>query len=387
MIGEPIRSRRAVTVVPRERAAPPRRSWRTRTADYGRTMRIVAAVRTQRRSPLLQVVKAVVATGAAWLLSVLLIPSGPPPVFAAIAALLVVQPSLNQSFTKGIERSLGVLIGVVIASLLGIALGSASWVILVAVAVALLGAWAFKMTPGTTNQVGISALLVLALGAATPDYALMRVVETAVGAVIGFVVNLALVPPVAVAPAHAKLDALGDEIAATMERLAAALETPQSYAQREELLLTARLMRPMRDQAQEAIDEAADSLALNPRSRRHRGELGEVRELLDRLSPVVTQVLGMTRAFYDRYDDDLSRESAMIGIAEQLRRAAHDVRLALRRTGTASEPSVTTTLPALTRPYTVVAPTGDHWILIGALLEDLRRIHVEVTGDERSRDA
>lgn len=387
MIGEPIRSRRAVTVVPRERAAPPRRSWRTRTADYGRTMRIVAAVRTQRRSPLLQVVKAVVATGAAWLLSVLLIPSGPPPVFAAIAALLVVQPSLNQSFTKGIERSLGVLIGVVIASLLGIALGSASWVILVAVAVALLGAWAFKMTPGTTNQVGISALLVLALGAATPDYALMRVVETAVGAVIGFVVNLALVPPVAVAPAHAKLDALGDEIAATMERLAAALETPQSYAQREELLLTARLMRPMRDQAQEAIDEAADSLALNPRSRRHRGELGEVRELLDRLSPVVTQVLGMTRAFYDRYDDDLSRESAMIGIAEQLRRAAHDVRLAQRRTGTASEPSVTTTLPALTRPYTVVAPTGDHWILIGALLEDLRRIHVEVTGDERSRDA
>lgn len=387
MIGEPIRSRRAAQVVARERAAPPRRSWRTRTADYGRTMRIVAAVRTQRRSPLLQVVKAVVATGAAWLLSVLLIPSGPPPVFAAIAALLVVQPSLNQSFTKGIERSLGVLIGVVIASLLGIALGSASWVILVAVAVALLGAWAFKMTPGTTNQVGISALLVLALGAATPDYALMRVVETAVGAAIGFVVNLALVPPVAVAPAHAKLDALGDEIAATMERLAAALETPQSYAQREELLLTARLMRPMRDQAQEAIDEAADSLALNPRSRRHRGELGEVRELLDRLSPVVTQVLGMTRAFYDRYDDDLSRESAMIGIAEQLRRAAHDVRLALRRTGTASEPSVTTTLPALTHPYTVVAPTGDHWILIGALLEDLRRIHVEVTGDERSRDA
>lgn len=387
MIGEPIRSRRAAQVVARERAAPPRRSWRTRTADYGRTMRIVAAVRTQRRSPLLQVVKAVVATGAAWLLSVLLIPSGPPPVFAAIAALLVVQPSLNQSFTKGIERSLGVLIGVVIASLLGIALGSASWVILVAVAVALLGAWAFKMTPGTTNQVGISALLVLALGAATPDYALMRVVETAVGAAIGFVVNLALVPPVAVAPAHAKLDALGDEIAATMERLAAALETPQSYAQREELLLTARLMRPMRDQAQEAIDEAADSLALNPRSRRHRGELGEIRELLDRLSPVVTQVLGMTRAFYDRYDDDLSRESAMIGIAEQLRRAAHDVRLALRRTGTASEPSVTTTLPALTRPYTVVAPTGDHWILIGALLEDLRRIHVEVTGDERSRDA
>lgn len=89
----------------------------------------------------------------------------------------------------------------------------------------------------------------------------------------------------------------------------------------------------------------------------------------------------MTRAFYDRYNDELSEESAVIGIAEQLRRAAHDVRLALRLTGSASAPAVTTTLPALTTPYTVVTPTGDHWILIGALLEDLRRIHDEVTGE------
>jgi hypothetical protein len=55
------------------------------------------------------------------------------------------------------------------------------------------------------------------------------------------------------------------------------------------------------------------------------------------------------------------------------------VRLSLRQTGTAAEPAETTTLPALTRPYTIAAPTGDHWILIGALLEDLRRIHEEIT--------
>jgi uncharacterized membrane protein YccC len=339
----------------------------------------MAAVRAQRRSPLLHIVKSAVATVSAWLVATLLIPSGPPPVFAAIAALLVVQPSLNQSLSKGIERSIGVLVGVIIASMLALLLGSTSWVVLLAIVVALIGSWAIKMTPATTNQVGISALLVIALGADTPDYALMRVVETALGAVIGFAVNLALVPPIAVAPAHAKLDALGAEIAATMERLAAALEAPQTLGQREELLLTARLLRPMRDQTEQAIDDAADTLALNPRSRRHRGELDEVRALLDRFSPVVTQVLGMTRAFYDRYDGDVYRESAVIGIAEQLRRAAHDVRLSLRQTGTAAEPAETTTLPALTRPYTIAAPTGDHWILIGALLEDLRRIHEEIT--------
>lgn len=344
-------------------------------------MKVMAAIRAQRRSPLLHIVKSAVATLAAWLVALTLIPSGPPPVFAAIAALLVVQPSLNQSLLKGVERSIGVLVGVIIASLLALLLGSAPWVVLLAIVVALIGSWALKMTPATTNQVGISAMLVIALGAATPDYALMRVLETALGALIGFAVNLILVPPIAVAPAHAKLDALGAEIAATMERLASALEEPQTRAQREELLLTARLLRPMREQAESALDDATDTLALNPRSRRHRGELDEVRALLERLSPVVTQVLGMTRAFYDRYDDDVSRETAVIGIAEQLRRAAHDVRLALRQTGTAAVPAETTTLPALTRPYTITAPTGDHWILIGALLEDLRRIHEEITED------
>ena len=345
-------------------------------------MGVLEAVRAQRRSPLLQVTKSAVATVAAWFLSLLLLPGGPQPVFAAIAALLVVQPSLNQSMLKAVERSIGVLVGVIVAAALGLLLGTASWVIIIAMTIALVGAWALKMTPGTTNQVGISALLMLTLGAATPDYAIERVVETIIGAVIGFVVNLLLVPPVAVAPAHRALDALGEEIAATMERLASALESPQSPAQREELLLTARLLRPMRDAAETAIDDAGDSLTLNPRGRRHRRELRDVEELLDRLSPVVTQVLGMTRAFYDRYDDDVSQESAVIGIAEQLRRAAHDVRLELRRTGTASEPAETETLPALTRPYTVAVPTGDHWILIGALLEDLRRIHGEVTGDD-----
>ncbi|NHI16987.1 FUSC family protein [Microbacterium excoecariae] len=345
-------------------------------------MRVLPAIRAARRAPLVQVAKSAVATLAAWGLSLLVIPDGPPPVFAAIAALLVVQPSVSQSMTKAIERSTGVLVGVVIASALGLAFGSATWVLMLAIAVALLAAWALKMTPGTTNQVGISALLVLALGAATPDYAVARVVETLVGAAIGFVVNLAIVPPVAVGPAHRALDGVGKELAATLERLADALASPVEPARREELLLTARLLRPMRDQAETAIEDARDSLALNPRGRRHRRELDEVERVLETLSPVVTQVIGMSRAFYDRYDDAISAEPVFADIAEQLRRAAHDVRLTLRRTPTAAAAAPeTTTVPALTRPLRVVTPSDANWILAGALLEDLRRIHEELTGD------
>ncbi|MGP3535038.1 FUSC family protein [Microbacterium sp. RD1] len=342
-------------------------------------MRIPAAFRAPRRGPFLQVVKSAVATIAAWLLAGWLV-QGPPPVFAAIAALLVVQPSLNQSLTRAIERSIGVIVGVLIASTLGIAFGSQTWVILAATAISLLTAWLLKMTPGTTNQVAISAVLVLALGAATPGYAVDRIVETLIGAAIGFVVNLAIVPPVAIGPAREKTERLAVELAEALERLGEALRTAQTRPQLEELLLTARLLRPMLEAASTAIDDAAESLTFNPRGRQLRADLARIREVLTMYAPIVTQVIGMTRAVYDRYDPSIVAEPAVRAIAEQLGRAAHDVRL--RHVGAAPHTPSATEPPALTHPLQIAAPSADHWILVGSLLVDLHRIHENLGEDD-----
>ena len=337
-------------------------------------MKFLAAFRGSRRQPWLQVAKSAVATIVAWLLAGWLIP-GPLPVFAAIAALLVVQPSLNQSISKAVERSVGVVAGVVIASALSLAFGQATWVVLVAVVAALAVAWLLRMTTGTSNQVAISALLVLALGAATPGYAVDRVIETVIGAIIGFVVNLVFVPPVALAPAQRAIDALGGEVAASLDRLADALITPQSPGQLEELMITVRLMRPMVTTAEDALLTGAESLTLNPRGRHRREELRRLEGTLERLRPIVTQVIGMTRAVYDRYDTTLVEEPTVRAIAEQLRRAAHDVRRVVRRTNPDPVNPPTESIPALTAPLTVGAPSSGHWIVVGSLLEDLRRIH------------
>lgn len=356
-------------------------------------MRVTSAFRAPQRAPVLQVAKSAVATVGAWLIAGALVP-GPPPVFAAIAALLVVQPSLNQSFSKAIERSVGVIVGVVIASALGIAFGESTWVILLAIVVALIVAWAAKATPGTANQVAISALLVLSLGAATPGYAVDRILETIIGAAIGIVVNVLLVPPVAVAPAHRAVAALGEELAASLERLASALESPRTPADLEELLLEARLMRPMRDAAEAAIGAGRESLALNPRARRHREELVGLNDVLERLGPMVTQVIGMTRAFYDHYDPTLADEPTVHAIADQLRRAAHDIRLDLQGVEAgpvdprdvsgagAGAAAGTAPGPALTAPLVIPRASAEHWILIGSLLEDLRRIHAALARSE-----
>jgi len=342
-------------------------------------MRMTAAFRASRRSPVLQVLKSAVATVAAWLLAGWLLP-GPLPVFAAIAALLVVQPSLNQSFSKAVERTVGVIVGVAVAGVLGLVLGNGTWIVILAILIALVLAWALRMTAGTANQVAISAMLVLALGTATPGYAVDRIVETMIGALIGFVVNVAIVPPVAVAPAHQSVDRLGAELAQTLDRLASALRNPQSPAELTELIVTARLLRPMRDAAETAIQTATESLTLNPRAARHRAELSGLHELLERFSTVVTQAIGMTRTFCDLYDDALRHEPTVTAISDQLRRAAHDVRLLVHRLDEDTDlvPQEVEE-PALTRPLTVSAPRSEHWVLVGSLLVDLHRIHDTLT--------
>lgn len=337
-----------------------------------RTMRDSVTVRAPRRVPLLQVAKSAIAVVAAWLLAGWLV-QGPPPIFAAIAALLVVQPSINQSFTRAVERSVGVIVGVLIAALLGLVFGSQPWVALLSAGVALAVAWAARISPGATNQIAISALLVLALGTATPNYALDRVLETLIGAAIGIVVNAVLVPPVLVPAAREKVDVLGGELAAALERLADALETPQTAASLEGLLLEARLLRPVRDAAADAIRDGADSLALNPRSNRHRADLAQMGALLDRFTPVVTQTVGMTRAVYDGYESSIVEEPAVRAIAEQLHRAAHDVRLAFALDAGAER--AVDAEPALTRPLQIQTPSTLHWVLTGSLLMDLHRVH------------
>lgn len=348
-------------------------------------MRFSSVIRATQRAPLLQVLKSAAATVAAWLIAGWVLP-GPLPVFAAIAALLVVQPSVNQSLSKALERSAGVIIGVVIAVLLTLLLGSQSWVVLAAVVVAMLVAWALRASTGTANQVAISALLVLALGASNPAYAVERIIETLIGAAIGLIVNVLIVPPVLSGPARRDVTLLGREVAASLDRLADALPSVRTGPQLHELMLQVRLLRPMKDAADASLKAAEDSLALNPRRSRHRDELAGIRELHERLSPVVTQVIGMTRAYFDHYDDALADDPTVRAIAEQLHRAGHDVRLAVQTqaadtSDAPGEAPMTSAIPALTAPLVVRPPASDHWILVGSLMEDLRRIHGELTDD------
>lgn len=345
-------------------------------------MRLTASLRTSNRIPLLQAVKTSVATVLAWLLAQLLLP-GDLPIFAAIAALLVVQPSINQSLGKAVERSLGVIGGVLIAYAVGLIFGQSSWIVLLAIVLSILLAWALRLGPGSANQLPISAMLVLSLGATTPGYALERIIETIIGAVVALVINVLIVPPVLLAPAHEAVVLLAREVADTLDRVAEALRAPQKPFTLEEMMIKARLLRPMLGAADRAVTQAEESLTLNPRQARHRGVLDADVELLGRLKALVSRSLGMTRALRDHYDDSLHLESTVQALSLELGRAAHDLRLLARNVDEPDARHGPETLEpaALTAPLTIRTPHPEHWILIGSLLEDLRRVREEIMGE------
>ena len=67
-------------------------------------------------------------------------------------------------------------------------------------------------------------------------------------------------------------------------------------------------------------------------------------------------------------------------------RAAHDLRLVMQDSDLdGDEPApLTSEVPALTEPLRVITPSPTHWILIGSLIEDLRRVHEVIVEAGRS---
>ena len=117
---------------------------------------------------------------------------------------------------------------------------------------------------------------------------------------------------------------------------------------------------------EQAIADARDSLALNPRARRARADVDALAHDVARLFAISTQVAGMTRAFVDDYEPGIASDAEVAAIADHLHRAAHDLRRDER--SSIGEPA------ALTRPLEVLS-APEHWVLIGSLMVDLRRIH------------
>jgi uncharacterized membrane protein YgaE (UPF0421/DUF939 family) len=144
--------------------------------------------------PALQAAKTAVAAGISWFIAANLMGNSIP-VFAPLAALLTVQVTVWDSVARGLQRVLGVVVGVLVAYGFARLAGINAWSIALVIFVSLLAGRALRLGQQGSIQVPVSALLVLVLGATTGGYALDRVLDTMVGAATGILVNVVVVPP------------------------------------------------------------------------------------------------------------------------------------------------------------------------------------------------
>jgi uncharacterized membrane protein YccC len=269
--------------------------WRAFRASFGSgTFGPALVSRTQ----LLLAAKAAVAAGIAWAVALAVDPHTRP-YFAPLAVILIVQPTVYNSLSRALQRVVGVLLGVAAALAVSHFLTPSGWSIAIIVFAGLLLGWSVRLGPQGVVQVPVSALLVFAVGSATPGYGGRRVVDTLIGAAIA--VLAVLVSPSAPAPERVVSDALApprrcrDILVDIGSAISSAWTLEQAETWRRDAFgLVETTAKARRDHEDHQL-----TARWNARARRERPALGRADEALQVGERIAIQTRSITRALVD----------------------------------------------------------------------------------------
>ncbi|WJH33623.1 aromatic acid exporter family protein [Paenibacillus sp. CC-CFT747] len=202
------------------------------------------------------------------------------PFFAPLAAVLCMQATVEQSLTKGMQRVLGIVMGVILA---GVALqigGPSWWSIGLLLLVALTAARVLRLPEYSVTQTGISALLMFTIGAGSGHYGLDRILETMIGAAIASLINLLVAPPDYTRIFADSLKASVEEMSRHCRKLAAWLDREESAADGMALQETLMELCHTIEQASDRMEQAIQALKFSPFVQSRRKQLERYRNLL-----------------------------------------------------------------------------------------------------------
>jgi uncharacterized membrane protein YccC len=292
----------------------PVRAVRARTGDFSR------AVRTRGRSAAFRALRMTGAAVAAFLAAELVGLHTPPPLIAALTALLVVQATLTSTLLAGVQRVASVVCGVALAVLFTGAVGLSWWSLAALVAVSIVVGQLLRLGPHLV-EVPISAMLVLGVGASGAEsVGAGRVVETLIGAAVGILVNVAFPPAVQTRHAAGAVRKFAEEIASLLGDAAALLAAgPVTAEQSTRWLEDARRLNRHAPRVDRALAHAEESRRLNVRALRAAPVGPGMRAGLDALEHVSVTLRTLFRAV-----DDATRERTGVredaGYADTIRR-------------------------------------------------------------------
>jgi uncharacterized membrane protein YgaE (UPF0421/DUF939 family) len=221
--------------------------------------------------------QAAVAAAVAWVIAKHVL-GHDTPFFAPIAAVVSLGTSYGQRLRRVAEVTVGVAVGVLVADLLVLWLGTGWWSIALVVALAMSSALLLDAGQLLVTQAAVQGIIVTTL-LPDPDQALIRWTDALVG---GGVALLAA----AVVPG-APLRRPRERAAVVVRKIASLLRTASRTAVDGDLeramdtLADARTTEPLVRELQAAADEGLSVVRSSPFARRHRGRVRRMRELVE----------------------------------------------------------------------------------------------------------
>lgn len=228
------------------------------------------------RLTVLPIVQSAVGAALAWAIATSPLIGHDRPFFAPIAALISLGVGLGQRLTRVVELVIGVALGVLVADILVVFIGSGPVQIAVVVALAMVVAVFLGGGAVVIAQAGTSAVLVVALlppgSSGDPQLDVERFVDATIGGVVGLVVSLLLLPVNPVTTVRKKFEPLLGKLASLLDDSAAALAGRDRTAATG-VLAEARQTQGDVDELQEALEGAAEIARIAPVRWRSRGHL------------------------------------------------------------------------------------------------------------------
>ena len=185
---------------------------------------LVRRSRERGRTALFRALRIAGATVAAFVVAQAVGLSDPPPLVAALTALLVVQATLASTLVNGVQRVLAVVLGVTLAVGFVSVVGLNWWSLGILVAASIISGQILRLGPHLL-EVPISAMLVLGVGylGGAESTGAGRIVETLIGAAVGVLVNVAFPPAVQTRFAGQAVAKYAGEIASLLVEAATAM--------------------------------------------------------------------------------------------------------------------------------------------------------------------
>lgn len=317
----------------------------------------------------LQLAKTVLAAVVAWVIAASLLEL-PQPFLAPWAALLVVHATVYRTFSKGMQQVAATVVAVLLATVVGEALGLSTWAIALLLVVALvLGAVPWLGAEATT--IATTGLVVLTTGFESDVMLVSRLLDTAIGVAVGLLVNVIVWPPLRRHTAAKALDRIDDGIGELLADMAGGLG---DGCQEEDVAAWIERTRDLDadlDQAWALVRQAQESARLNPRRqaramRNPEEWLGVLRRMEQAVAETrsLARTLGGQGSHRERWGEDFADPwIAMLGDAGRATGSADaaallDVRVRLER--------LTDGLRSTER--------SPEWPVYGALIINLRNI-------------